>query len=270
MTATTQPPYSNMTEKLLSDKSALVSGGARGIGAAIVEQLLQLGAKVTFCGRSPKSALSERSAYLDRLYPGQWQYCNCDISDRSSREQLLDECLRAFGELDILVNNAGVAPEQRADILEATEESYDRVMDINLKGPYFLTQAVARQMCANPKPGRCVITIGSISADTPSTSRGEYCLSKAGLAMLTKLWAVRLAEFNISVFEIQPGIIKTDMTAAVQEKYDRLLADGLTLQRRWGLPEDVAKAVKALVCGLLPYSTGQVIRVDGGMSLPRL
>ncbi len=270
MTDITQHHSSTMNEKNLSGRSALVSGGARGIGAAIVEQLLQLGLKVTFCGRSPRSALDERCAFLERLYPGQWQYCCCDISDRQSRERLLEDCVRAFGELDILVNNAGVAPEQRADILEATEESYDRVMDINLKGPYFLTQAVARQMCANPQPGRCVITIGSISAETASVSRGEYCLSKAGLAMLTKLWAVRLAEFNIGVFEIQPGIIKTEMTAAVREKYDRLLADGLALQRRWGLPEDVARTVKALVCGLLPYSTGQVIRVDGGMSLPRL
>jgi NAD(P)-dependent dehydrogenase (short-subunit alcohol dehydrogenase family) len=179
-----------------------------------------------------------------------------------------------FGRLHLLVNNAGVAPRVRADILDATEESYDRVMDINLKGPYFLTQAVANWMIEqrkrNPAYKGCIINISSISATTASPSRGEYCISKAGISMATKLWAVRLGEFDIPVYEVRPGIILTDMTEPVKVKYDRLIADGLLVQSRWGLPSDVGKAAAMLACGDLPYSTGQVIVVDGGFSLARL
>ena len=187
-------------------------------------------------------------------------------------ENLLASFESDLGTVDVLVNNAGVAPEVRNDVLEMSRESFDRVMNINLRGPFFLTQAVAKRMIAAPSSAgsRCIINIGSISAEYASISRGEYCLSKAGVAMATKLWAVRLADENIPVYEIRPGIIKTDMTSVVTEKYDKLIAEGLTLQRRWGMPEDIGKAVAALVSGALLYSTGQVINVDGGMTIERL
>ena len=179
-----------------------------------------------------------------------------------------------FGALNVLVNNAGVAPKVRADILDMTEESYDRVMTINLKGPYFLTQIAARHMTEmkskNPDFEGCIINVGSISADTASVSRSEYCLSKAGVTMATKLWATRLGEYDIPVYEIRPGIIKTDMTATVTEKYDKLIAEGLTIQSRWGYPEDIAKAATMLARGDLAYSTGQIINIDGGMQVSRL
>ena len=166
------------------------------------------------------------------------------------------------------MNNAGIAPRVRADILKASEESYDRVMEVNLKGPYFLTQAVANWMIAQKREDEafegCIVNISSISATVASPSRGEYCISKAGVSMATRLWAVRLAEFGIHVYEIRPGIIQTDMTSTVKEKYDRLIAEGLTLQPRWGYPEDVGRAVAALVRG------GQVIMIDGGLTIPRL
>lgn len=259
-----------MNKKMLFGKHALVTGGTRGIGASIVEILLDAGCRVVFCGRGPAAAVSERLADLEARWPGQSHYVACDISCGKSRQNLLQEALATFGPLDLLINNAGVAPDVRADLLVASEASFDRIIAINLKGPYFLTQAVACSMIADPRPGQCIITIGSISAETASPSRGDYCLAKAGLSMHSKLWAVRLAEYGINVYEIQPGVIKTDMTAVVSEKYDRLLAQGLALQSRWGLPEDVAKAVLALAGGALPYSTGQVIRVDGGMSIQRL
>ncbi len=174
----------------------------------------------------------------------------------------------------MLVNNAGVAPSTRADILEATEESFDRVLSINLRGPYFLTQACANWMVQQKQADAafrgCIVNISSISASVASVNRGDYCISKAGVSMATQLWAARLGEFDIPVYEVRPGIIKTDMTAAVQSKYDRLLAEGLAVQRRWGTPEDVGRAVAALVRGDFPYSTAQVVMVDGGLTLPRL
>jgi len=179
-----------------------------------------------------------------------------------------------FGAINVLINNAGIAPPQRKDLLEATEESYDRVMDINLKGPYFLTQLVARHMVEQVQLGEdftgCIINVSSISATVVSVNRGEYCISKAGVSMASRLWAVRLGEYEIPVYEIQPGVIKTDMTSAVQEKYDRLIQEGLFVEKRWGLPEDVGKVALSMATGLLPYSTGQVVVVDGGLSIPRL
>jgi NAD(P)-dependent dehydrogenase (short-subunit alcohol dehydrogenase family) len=171
------------------------------------------------------------------------------------------------------VNNAGVAPTSRTDILDATEESFDRVLSINLRGPYFLTQLVARQMIRQVEGGATagiIVNITSISSTVASPIRGEYCVSKAGLSMASQLWSVRLAEFGINVFEIRPGLIKTDMTQGAEEKYRRLIEDGLLLQRRWGKPEDVGKSVAMLVRGDLPYSTGQVLMVDGGMLIDRL
>ena len=201
-------------------------------------------------------------------------YCRADVTDRDARAEALAAIQNRFGKLNVLVNNAGIAPRVRADILEASEESYDRVMEVNLKGPYFLTQAVANWMIAQKREDEafegCIVNISSISATVASPSRGEYCISKAGVSMATRLWAVRLAEFGIHVYEIRPGIIQTDMTSTVKGKYDRLIAEGLTLQPRWGYPEDVGRAVAALVRGDFPYSTGQVIMIDGGLTIPRL
>ncbi len=251
---------------------ALVTGGSRGIGLAISKQLCENGYNVVFNGVRDEEEVEDvlntlRSTGADVIY------CQGDISSESDRESIMDEVKSHFGKLNVLVNNAGVAPKERQDPLEATEESYERVMSINLKGPYFLTQAVARWMVEQSEErsfSGTIVTIGSISATVVSPKRGEYCISKAGLAMHNKIWAVRLAEYNIPVYELRPGIIKTDMTAGVQEKYDKLIADGLTVQPRWGYPEDVGKAVLSLVQGDFPYSTGQVIMVDGGLTIERL
>jgi NAD(P)-dependent dehydrogenase (short-subunit alcohol dehydrogenase family) len=187
---------------------------------------------------------------------------------------MIDAVHRRFGRLHVLVNNAGIAPQERRDMLDATEESFEHVLRTNLQGPYFLTQAVARRMIEQKKTdvnfAGCVINISSISATVASVNRGEYCISKAGVAMATQLWAVRLGEFAIPVYEVRPGIVKTDMTAGVHEKYDKLLNEGLAIQRRWGTPEDVGKTVAALARGDFPYSTGQVIMVDGGLTVQRL
>ena len=196
------------------------------------------------------------------------------IFGHKDRIRLIEEVKSKYGRLDLLVNNAGVAPKQRLDILEATEESFERLISINLKGPYFLTQLAANWMIEqmnayegrNPK----IINISSISAFTSSPSRGEYCISKAGISMMTKLYADRLADYGIQVFEIQPGVIETDMTRGVKEKYDRLIEEGMTPIKRWGYPEDIAKAVAAIATGAFPFSTGEVIHVDGGFHLRRL
>ncbi len=239
-------------------KNILLTGGTRGIGAAIAEILLKSGHRVLCCGRSEE-------------YHGPAEYFRCDVSQRRDRERLVEEALRRMGGIEVLVNNAGVAPEVRADLLEATEESFERVMAINLKGPFFLTQKVAQAMAAaGVASGRMVINIGSISAEVASVNRGDYCMSKAAVAMATQLWAVRLAGFGVAVYEIRPGVIRTDMTRGVSGRYDALIEGGLTLQPRWGEPEDVARAVRMLVAEELPYSTGQVLRVDGGMFVHRL
>jgi NAD(P)-dependent dehydrogenase (short-subunit alcohol dehydrogenase family) len=197
-----------------------------------------------------------------------------DIANSADRARLVQETLEKLGRVDLLVNNAGMAPRQRADILETTEASYDEVMAANLKGPFFLTQAVARAMIDLLQAGLVeqpmIVNVGSISAYTGSLNRAEYCLSKAGLAMMTALYADRLAEYGILVYEVRPGIIETDMTRTVREKYDRLIGEGLTPIRRWGRPEDVARAVAALAEGYFPFSTGEIINVDGGFHLRRL
>ena len=255
-------------------KNAFVTGGGRGIGAGIVEALAAESWNVVFCGRKPVEETAERRAELERKYGVRTLYLQCDVSNGDDRRRAVDAALEAFGELNALVNNAGVAPLVRADILDATEESYDRVMNVNLKGPYFLTQLVARHMVERKQSDAsfngAIVNICSVSATVASVSRGEYCLSKAGVAMATRLWAVRLAEFGIPVYEVRPGIIKSDMTAAVTAKYDKLIAEGLTLQPRWGTPEDVGKAVAMLLRGDLPYSTGTSIDVGGGMEIGRL
>ena len=252
-------------------RTALVTGSRRGIGLGIARSLAAEGLNVVVNGvgeEIPEQTMALRDLGAEVLY------CRADVSSAADRARMLGEIQERFGPLHILVNNAGVAPSVRADILEAGEESFDRVMSINLKGPYFLTQAVARSMVEGRRKGAqepcTIIFVSSISAQVASTSRGEYCLSKAGLSMAAQLWAVRLAEDDIPVYEIQPGIIKTDMTAGVTEKYDRLIGEGLVPQKRWGFPEDIGKACAMLIRGDLGFSTGQVIGVDGGFMLDRL
>lgn len=250
--------------------NVMVTGGTRGIGAGIVEKLLQEGHHVAFCGRVSPEEMTGKIAQLNAANPGKAAYFQCDVTHAAQRQAFLDGTVAAFGSVTALINNAGVAPLERMDVLEATEESFERLIRINLQGPYFLTQLVANYMIAHPEPGQCIINVGSCSAEVASVSRGEYCISKAGIGMATKLWSVRLAEFGINVYEIRPGVIKSDMTAVVTAKYDKLIAEGLTLTPRWGFPEDVAKAAAAMIRGDLAYSTGQVVNVDGGMQIQRL
>ena len=250
--------------------NVLITGGARGIGEGIVRQLSAAGHNVAFCGRKDAPEFHEQAAKIAAEAKIQCRYYQCDVSRPEDRENLIASFVRDFGSLDVLVNNAGVAPEVRADLLDMSMESFDRVMGINLRGPFFLTQLAAKEMLKTKGDCfRCIINIGSVSADYASINRGEYCLSKAAIAMATKLFAVRLADAGICVYEIRPGVIKTDMTGTVSAKYDKMIAEGLTLQRRWGFPEDIGKAVAALVSGALGYSTGQVINVDGGLSILR-
>jgi 3-oxoacyl-[acyl-carrier protein] reductase len=252
---------------------ALVTGGTRGIGLGIAQRLAAEGIELVLCGVRPAQQVQGTLETL-RAAGAHVLYVQADVSDRAARLRLLDETRAHYGRLHVLVNNAGVAPRARADILEATEESYDRVMNINLKGPYFLTQAAANWMIAqqraDPAFEGCIVNVSSISATVASTIRGEYCISKAGVSMATQLWAARLGEYGIPVYEVRPGVILTDMTSSVKDKYDKLIAGGLTVQPRWGLSEDVGRAVAMLVRGDLPYSTGQAIMVDGGLTLPRL
>ncbi len=254
-------------------KVALVTGGTRGIGLGIARCLARTDHDLVLCGRKEESAVDRPLEEL-RALGAEVHYCQADVGVRAAREALVLHVRDRIGRLNLLVNNAGTGPAERRDILEATEESYDHVLKVNLQGPYFLTQAVANWMIeqkrAAPDFCCCIININSISATAASVNRGEYCISKAGLAMATSLWAVRLAEFNIPVYEVRPGIVQTDMTAGAKAKYDKLIAGGLLLQARWGVPEDVGRAVAMLAQGDLPYSTGQVLMVDGGFSVQRL
>jgi NAD(P)-dependent dehydrogenase (short-subunit alcohol dehydrogenase family) len=252
---------------------ALITGGGRGIGLGIAQALAKDGADLAICGVRQEHEVAEALLEL-RQFGADVLYCRADVSDPSARAQMLDAIRARFGRLNILVNNSGVAPQVRTDILEATEESFERLIKINLQGPYFLTQTVANwlvaQKKADPSFRGCIVNISSISATVASPSRGEYCISKAGISMATQLWATRLGEFDLPVYEVRPGIIKTDMTAGVTAKYDKLIGEGLLLQSRWGLPEDVGRAVAMLARGDLAYSTGQVILVDGGQTIQRL
>lgn len=255
---------------------ALITGGSRGIGFGISQCLAREGLDLAICGMKPEEKIQEALEKLRGL-GSEVLYCQADVGNPEMRKNLLQAIKNRYGRLQVLVNNAGVAPLERKDVLEATAESFERVLRINLQGPHFLTQEVANWMIAQTRGQKdfsgCIVNITSISATVASPNRAEYCISKAGLSMSTKVWAVRLAEFGIPVFEIQPGIIQTDMTSspAVQARYTTLIEErGLLLQSRWGMPEDVGKAVAMLVRGDLPYSTGQVINVDGGMRVERL
>ena len=263
-------------EKMRSARrSALVTGAGRGIGRGIALALAEAGWAVVINYRG-NAATANETAGLVTEAGGDALVVQADIGVAADRARLVQAALERFGQIDLLVNNAGMAPRTRMDILETTEASYDEVMNVNLKGPFFLTQLVARTMLERLETGADsarapqVINIGSISAYTSSPARGEYCISKAGVAMMTLLFADRLAESGINVCEVRPGIVETDMTSAVKEKYDNLIGDGLTPIRRWGQPEDVGKAVVALAEGLFPFSTGAVLNVDGGFHMHRL
>ena len=249
-------------------KTVIVTGASRGIGRAISLKLAADGFAVVAAARGDAEKAAEYVGELQKLSP-ESVYVSADISSEEDRRRLVDTAFDRFGGLDILVNNAGVAPTERRDILEMTEESMQRLLDINLKGTFFLTQYAANRMLA-AKCGEMIINVTSMSAYTASINRGEYCISKAGLSMATELFAARLAECGINVYEIRPGIIRTDMTAAVTEKYEALIAGGLLPISRMGTPEDIARAVAAVASGALPYSTGEVINVDGGFHIQRL
>ena len=255
-------------------KVALITGGGRGIGLGIATRLAQEGFDLALSGRSDSSKVADAIQGLESI-GAKVLYCSGDIACAEDRAALLAQIKDHFGRLDLLVNNAGVAPKQRADILQASEESFEWVLKINLQGPYFLTQAVANWMIEQKHEdksfGACIINIGSISATVVSPTRGDYCVSKAGLGMMNSLFAARLGEYDIPVYEIRPGIIQTDMTAGVSDKYDRLIAEtDLCVTKRWGQPDDIAKLTAAMARGDLPYATGQVVYVDGGLTLQRL
>jgi 3-oxoacyl-[acyl-carrier protein] reductase len=252
---------------------ALVTGGSRGIGYGIVKHLAMLGFDIAINGVRSEEVVTDVIESI-RALGVKVIYCRGNISVTADRKKILQRVKDQYNQLNILVNNAGIAPKERRDILNATEESFDEVISTNLKGNYFLMQDVANRMIEQKQMDKdfkgCIINISSMSATVASVNRGEYCISKAGISMATQLFAVRLGEFDIPVYEIRPGIISTDMTSGVKEKYDKLIAEGLTVQKRWGEPGDVGKVVGALAMGSFPYSTGQVFMVDGGLTIPRL
>jgi NAD(P)-dependent dehydrogenase (short-subunit alcohol dehydrogenase family) len=265
-----------MTLPAMNERTALVTGGTRGIGLGIARALAREGWKLALCGLRPRDEITDVVDQLTGMGT-EVEYFRADIGHSEERRQLLQSVAARYGTLQALVNNAGRAPRVRADLLDATEDSFDEVMRTNLQGPYFLTQAVARQMAQEASSAdrdgavaRAIVFVTSVSAELASPNRGEYCVSKAGLSMTAKLFAVRLAQHGIPVYEVRPGIVATDMTAGVRETYDRRIAEGLIPDGRWGQPEDVGRAVAALVRGDLSYATGTVMTVDGGLSIPRL
>lgn len=253
--------------------TALITGGTRGIGYGIARALALDGWDLAVSGMRPASAVETALAPLRERGVGV-RYFAADLSSTSERIRLVEEVRDQCGVITALINNAGRAPRVRADLLEATEESFDEVLRTNLRGPYFLTQAIARDQVArrreDPSFRASITFVTSVSARMISTARGEYCVSKAGLSMAAALFAARLAGDGISVYEVRPGIIATDMTSAVREVYDRRIADGLVPEGRWGEPDDVGRTVAALVRGDVPYATGSILHIDGGLSLPRL
>lgn len=246
------------------NKTAIVTGASRGIGFAIAQTLLSGGYNVVISARKINDNLQE----LERLHTGKCIVCLADIAIESDRDRIVTTATESFKSIDLLVNNAGVAPLVRKDMLDITIEDYDYVTDINLKGTFFLTQQVAKVMQKEQR-GR-IVNIGSVSSESVSVNRAEYCISKAGISMITKLFAVRLAEYNIGVFEIRPGVIQTDMIAAVKDKYQALAEEGVIPAKRLGTPQEVADAIKAIEQGMLDYATGTVINCGGGMHIPTL
>lgn len=254
-------------------KLAIVTGASRGIGNAIATRLAAEGYAIVAVGTSAPESIAPNFAGIEQA-GNPWVYVQADVSTPAGREKIVSTAMERFGRIDVLVNNAGVAPKVRMDLLETSEESLDRLLDINLKSTFFLSQSVARIMekarAEDPQRTPKIVNISSVSAYTSSTMRGEYCISKAAISMVTLLFADRLAAAGINVYEIRPGIIATDMTSVVKDKYDAMIANGLTPIKRWGQPEDVAKAVWAACSGLLDFCTGEVINVDGGFHIRRL
>ena len=251
---------------------AIVTGGARGIGLGISRALAQDGWDLAIGGVRPRADVEEQLASL-RSHGGRVHYVQGDVGDTASRARLVSEVVDTLGTPAALVNNAGRAPRVRADLIDATEESFEEVLRTNLQGPYFLTQAVAREMIARgmtPASRGGIVFITSVSAEMASPNRGEYCVSKAGLAMAAKLFAAHLAPHRIPVYEVRPGVIATDMTSGVKDKYDQKIAAGLIPDARWGTADDVGRAVAALLRGDVPYATGTVLHIDGGLTIPRL
>ena len=259
-------------EDNIMKKVAIVTGSSRGIGYAIARRLGRDGFRVIVSATGPQEKYEQALAGLT-ADGTEWRYIRCDIADHDSRLHLIEETVRQFWRINVLVNNAGVAPKVRADLLDMTEESFDRVVGTNTKGNLFLTQAAAKQMLRQELIGKkrgTIINISSCSAEVSSVSRGEYCVSKAGVSMLTTLFADRLAGEGILVNEIRPGVIATDMTSAVTGKYDKLIADGAFPIARWGTPEDIANAVSAFANDDFLYTTGSYLDVDGGFHIKRL
>ena len=258
---------------MISKPVALVTGGSRGIGRGICIELARAGCAVLINYNTNLDAAEDTRLEVEKV-GGAAEICPADIAHAPHRDSLLDFTLETFGRLDMLVNNAAIAPPERLDILETTEENYDLVIDTNLKGPFFLTQQVAQlminQLAEKRIPRATIVNITSISAYTASVNRAEYCISKAGLSMMTALFAARLAEYGIHVYEIRPGVVDTDMVKTVRAKYEKLIGEGLTPIRRLGRPEDVGKAVAAVAAGTFPFSTGAVFDVDGGFHLRTL
>ena len=257
-----------------SEQVAIVTGSSRGIGRGIALSLAERGWRIVINYRSNRSAAEETQKAVEAAGGGAL-LVQADVASQADLTALVDATLAEYDRIDLLVNNAGVGPRQRVDMLQVGETSYDEVMNVNLKGPFFLTQRVANEMIALQARGVIqqpkIVNISSISAYTSSTARAEYCISKAGMSMTTKLWADRLAEYGINVYEIRPGIVATDLTSVVKDMYDRMILDeGLTPIKRWGTPDDIGKAVLAIAEGLFPFSTGEVINVDGGFHLHRL
>lgn len=254
-------------------RTALITGGSRGIGFGIADRLAREGYALAINGVRPESEVAASLEPLREL-AADVAYVQGDVGSESGRSQLLERTLERFGTPHVLVNNAGVAPKERRDLLEMTPESYERVLGTNLAGPFFLSQQVAKEMLRERERdasfAACIVNVSSISATVVSINRGEYCIAKAGLSMVTQLFATRLGPVGIPVYEVRPGVIKTDMTAGVTAKYDQLIEDGLCVQPRWGTPEDVGRAVAALARGDFQYSTGLVVIVDGGLVIPRL
>jgi NAD(P)-dependent dehydrogenase (short-subunit alcohol dehydrogenase family) len=258
--------------------AVLVTGASRGLGRGVAEALARAGCSVAVHFARNRAAAEETAAACQGLATRadqRFPVVEGDLSRAPDREAILAAALRGLKRLDALVNNAGIAPRVRADLLEAGEESFDEVLAVNLKGPYFLTQRVARRFLEQGGPSRLrggykIVFVSSMSAHTVSVNRGEYCVSKAGLGMAAQLFAARLAGDGILVYEVRPGIMATDMTAGVHDKYEALIAEGLVPQRRWGTPDDVGQAVTSLLLGHFPFSTGAVLPVDGGAHLRRL
>lgn len=256
----------------------LVTGSSRGLGRGVAESLAAAGYSVAIhyaSNRTAALAAADACRGLALSSAQQFAIVGGNVGLAEDRQRIFDQTLETFGHLDALVNNAGIAPRVRADITEATEDVFDEVIAVNLKGPYFLSQLAARYWLSRPGASRLetgykLIFVSSLSANTASVNRGEYCISKAGLAMASQLWSVRLASEGVQVLELRPGIMATDMTAGVKEKYDKLLADGIVPQKRWGSPDDVGRAVRSILAGHFPFSIGDVINIDGGFHLRRL